>query len=63
MLDEKYRLVFELRYLHELTDKEIAGILEISPKTANVRIYRARKKLQELLKREVEICGTPKGSF
>lgn len=56
MLEEKYRIVFELKYLHELTDKETAKILGISPKTVNVRMYRARKKLQEMLKKEVEVC-------
>ncbi len=56
MLDEKYRLVFELKYLHELTDNEASKILGISSKTVNVRMYRARKKLQEMLKKEVEVC-------
>ncbi len=53
MLDEKYRLVFELKYLHELTDSEAGKILGISPKTVNVRMFRARKKLQEMLEKEV----------
>ena len=42
-------MVFEYKYLHELTDREIAEILKVSPKTVNVRIFRARKKLQKLL--------------
>ena len=29
------------------------GLLNISPKLANVRFYRARKKLQEMLEKEV----------
>lgn len=48
-LDEIYRVVFELRYLHELTEKETADILGVTPKTVNVRIFRARKKLQKIL--------------
>lgn len=48
-LDEIYRVVFEYKYLHELSDKEIADLLGITPKTVNVRIFRARKKLQALL--------------
>ena len=48
-LDEIYRVVFELRYLQELTDKETADILGVTPKTVNVRIFRARKKLQKIL--------------
>ncbi|MCD7981379.1 MAG: RNA polymerase sigma factor [Clostridiales bacterium] len=48
-LDEIYRVVFEYKYLHELSDREIADLLRVSPKTVNVRIFRARKKLQGLL--------------
>ena len=48
-LDEIYRVVFEYKYLHELSDREIAGILGVTPKVVNVRIFRARKKLQKLL--------------
>lgn len=48
-LDEKYRVVLELRYLHELSEKETARILGISEKTVNVRAYRARTRLQQLL--------------
>lgn len=53
-LDEAYRVVFEYKYVHQLSDKEIAQLLDISPKLVNVRFYRARKKLQEMLKKEVE---------
>lgn len=48
-LDEIYRVVFECRYLHELSEKETADLLGITPKTVNVRIFRARKKLQKML--------------
>lgn len=48
-LDEIYRVVFEYKYLHELSDQEIARILGVTPKVVNVRIFRARKKLQKLL--------------
>lgn len=48
-LDEIYRVVFEYKYLHELSDREIADILGVTPKTVNVRIFRARKKLQQIL--------------
>ena len=48
-LDEKYRAVFVYKYLYELSDRVIADILEIEPKNVNVRMFRARKKLQELL--------------
>jgi RNA polymerase sigma-70 factor (ECF subfamily) len=52
-LDEPYRVVFEYKYVHKLSDQEIAQLLNISPKLANVRFYRARKKLQEMLEKEV----------
>lgn len=53
-LDETYRLVFEFKLVHGLSDKEIGTILGISAKTANVRYFRARKKLQEMLMEGVE---------
>lgn len=52
-LDERYRVIFEYKYVHQLSDDEIGEILDISPKLVNVRYYRARKKLQEMLKKEV----------
>ena len=47
--DENYRVVLECRYLHELSEKETAGVLGLAEKTVNVRTYRARKKLKEVL--------------
>lgn len=52
-LDESYRVVFEYKYVHRLSDQEIARLLGITPKLANIRFYRARKKLQEMLEKEV----------
>ena len=54
-LDEIYRAVFEYKYLHELSDREIADLLGVTLKVVNVRIFRARKKLQNLLREE---CGS-----
>ena len=48
-LDENYRVVLECRYLHELSEKEAAALLGLAEKTVNIRTYRARKKLQEVL--------------
>lgn len=53
-LDEAYRVVFEYKFVHELTDAETAQLMGITPKLVNVRYYRARRKLQEMLKKEVE---------
>lgn len=51
-LEEIYRIVFEYKYLHELSDKEIAGILEVTTKVVNVRLFRGKKKLKEILMEE-----------
>ncbi|MBO5247240.1 MAG: sigma-70 family RNA polymerase sigma factor [Eubacterium sp.] len=48
-LDENDRVVLECRYLHELSEKETAALLGLAPKTVNVRIYRAKKKLKQRL--------------
>ncbi|MEY8332336.1 sigma-70 family RNA polymerase sigma factor [Lachnospiraceae bacterium 47-T17] len=48
-LDENYRIVLECRYLHEMTERETAEALDLPQKTVNVRIWRARKKLQQVL--------------
>ena len=48
-LDERHRVVLEYRLLHELSDKEIADLLNITPKNANIRVYRAKQKLRSLL--------------
>lgn len=56
-LDEHYRVVFEYKFVHQLSDKEIADLLGVTPKLVNVRYFRARKKLQEMLEKEVAAHG------
>ena len=51
-LEEENRILLEYRYLHGLSEREVARIMGITPKNANVRIFRARRRLQELLRRE-----------
>ena len=51
-LDDSYRVVFEYKYLYRMSDEEIADILGISAKNVNVRYFRARKKLQEMIRKE-----------
>jgi len=51
-LEPLYRVVFEYKYLHELSDKEIAGFLGVTPKVVNVRLYRGKQKLREILAKE-----------
>lgn len=53
-LDDSYRVVFEYKYIYRMSDKEIGDILGISAKNVNVRCFRARKKLQEMLRKEAE---------
>ena len=52
-LDEAYRVIFEYKFVHQLQDREIAELLDITPKLVNVRYFRARKKLQQMLEKEV----------
>jgi len=50
-LPDKYRLVIVLYYYHGLKCHEIAGILEVPPKTVETRLFRARKLLAAQLGR------------
>ena len=51
-LDEKYRDVCILKYIHEYKEREIALILDLSPKTVSTRIYRGKQILREKLRKE-----------
>lgn len=53
-LDDSYRVIFEYKYMYRMTDAEIGDILGISAKNVNVRYFRARKKLQEMIRKEAE---------
>jgi RNA polymerase sigma-70 factor, ECF subfamily len=48
-LDPAARHVIYLRFVEDLSPKEIADVLDISPNAASVRIDRGLKKLKELL--------------
>lgn len=52
-LEEQWRVMLEYKYLHEMSEKEIAALLGITKKAANVRIFRARQKLKAVLSKEV----------
>lgn len=52
MLSEDLKTVFLLKYANDLSHREIANILNIKENTVTVRIYRAKKKIAELLKKE-----------
>lgn len=48
LLSHPYKEVLMLKFYHELSDKEIAKVLEISPGNARKRIERGRLKIDEL---------------
>jgi RNA polymerase sigma-70 factor, ECF subfamily len=50
-LNEKYRVVFVLRDIEELSTQETANILGITPEAVKVRLLRARLMLRERLTR------------
>ena len=51
-LPEQYSRVMMLRYLNQLTNKEIASVLRISEAAVRKRLERARRELSRLLEEE-----------
>ncbi len=51
-LDEKYRDVCILKYVHGYKEREIAGLLNLSQGTVSTRIFRAKQILREELRKE-----------
>ncbi|MCI1693887.1 RNA polymerase sigma factor [Aneurinibacillus aneurinilyticus] len=54
-LPEKYRLVLVLRYIDDLSYKEIAEVLDLPLPTVQTHLHRAKKKLRDAL------CDTDAG--
>ncbi len=52
-LDESYREVCRLKYLHQKTEKEIAKLLGLTPKAVNMRIMRGKAILRKILRKEL----------
>ncbi len=52
LLDEQYRSIFQMRFIDDLSPKEIATILEISENVVSVRIHRGMDKLRQLMEKE-----------
>lgn len=50
-LDEIYRTVITMRFLDELSPREIAGALGVSENVVSVRIHRGIEKLSRLMQR------------
>lgn len=55
-LPEKYRTVFELRFVKGLSNNEIANLLGITTGAVSTRLYRARLMLQDILGNEASVC-------
>ncbi len=53
-LPEILKCVLELKYYLGYSNKEIADILEIQLKTVEMRLYRGKKKLREVLENETK---------
>ncbi|MDE7063627.1 MAG: sigma-70 family RNA polymerase sigma factor [Lachnospiraceae bacterium] len=53
-LPEILRIVLELKYYCQYSNPEIARILDISLKVVEMRLYRAKIKLRELMKNETQ---------
>ena len=51
-LPEKYKTVFELKYVHDKNNTEIAELLYITPKNVSMRINRAKAMLRDIIGKE-----------
>lgn len=58
LLPPGFRPVFEMRYIHELSNEETATVLAMSVPTIKTRAFRARRQLRERLVRRYGITGT-----
>ena len=50
--DEKYRLPFVLKYYNHFTEDEIAATLDLPKGAVAVRIFRAKKKIQDYIRQK-----------
>ena len=53
-LDDSYRVIFEYKYVYHMSDGQIGDIHGITAKNVNVSYFRARKKLQKMIREEGE---------
>ena len=54
-LPKKYKAVIHLFYYEELSIEEISHILKEKQSTIRTRLTRARKKLKEMLKEDIDV--------
>ena len=52
-LDDSYRDVCRLKYIHQKTEKQIAKILGLTPKAVNMRAMRGKAILKKILRKEL----------
>ncbi len=51
-LDDKYKDVCMMKYLHQMKEREIAKILDLPQRTVSTRIFRGKQLLREALRKE-----------
>ncbi len=56
-LPEKYRVIFQLRYMHDLSNKEIAEHLGETQQIVAMQLHRAKKLLRDSLIKEGDFVG------
>ncbi|MEK7669253.1 MAG: RNA polymerase sigma factor [Patescibacteria group bacterium] len=52
LLEEQYRSIVQMRFIDDLSPKEISAVLGVSENVVSVRIHRGMNKLRELVKKE-----------
>lgn len=61
-LPERDRDIFTLRYYYDLSYKQIGDIVGIKPKAVDMRLYRAKRKLREVIEHERRRSAEGSGS-
>jgi len=56
-LNHKHKTIIECKYFQNMSDKEIAKILNIEPQSVREYLTRARKALQKILEMEYDFNG------
>lgn len=54
-LPKKYRIVIHLFYYEDLSMEEIAKVLQLKESTVRTQLTRARQKLKEILKEDMDV--------
>ena len=50
-LDDQHRIPVILKYLNDVAEKDIADMMELNVNTVKSRLFKARKKLKEWMRR------------